>query len=235
MDLIFKHMVPENGIMHHLQWTPAWKEFWGYGWVEMAFVFSDDMAKPKISTPASNSVECQDQNTFQLLYLLLEDAKSQLCTLASAAWGWRRELSSAQYWQYSFKDALHCQGNDLTTQYSFPASICLVTSSSKDSSSLLLKSFWWCLLHEQTHSGDRLSYRKHKIIPWVLSRGDLKFGACWENPCRHCGNLFKDLFFFRHDAQDVSLEITLSIHLNNSKLWKDFFHIWMWFSFNLLC
>lgn len=97
MDLIYKHMV-ENGIKHHLQWTLTWNEFWGYGLVKRAFVFSDDMAKPRISTSVSDMVECQDQKTFQLLYLLLEDAKAQLCTLASAACGCWRELSSAQYW-----------------------------------------------------------------------------------------------------------------------------------------
>lgn len=99
MDLIYKHMI-ENGIKHHVRWSLAWNEFWGYGWVKRAFVISDDMAKPKISTPVSDIVDCQDQNTFQLLYLLLEDAKAQLCPSLGAAWGCWGELSPAQYWQH---------------------------------------------------------------------------------------------------------------------------------------
>lgn len=124
------------------------------------------------------------------------------------------------------KDAPHCKGNELTTWYCFPASMFLVTSSSKSSPSLLLKSFWWRLCHEQTHSGDSLSFRKHWLIPSVLASSDLKFRVCWEDPCRHCGNPFKNLLLSRHDAQDVSLEITLSSYLNKRKLQQDFFHIW---------
>lgn len=121
-------------------------------------------------------------------------------------------------------------------QYSFPAPMFLVTSSSKNSPSLLLRSFWWCLCHEQTHSGDSLSYRKHQLIPSVLASSDLKFRICREDPWRHCGNPFKNLLLSRHDAQDVSLEITLSSYLNKRKLQHDFFTFEnIWFSLYLLC
>lgn len=75
-DLIFKHMVLEDGIKHHLQQALTWNELWGYFWGKGASVISDDTAKTKLSIPVSPSVECQDQNSFQLLYLLLEKAKA---------------------------------------------------------------------------------------------------------------------------------------------------------------
>lgn len=49
MDLIFKHMMLEDEIKHHLQWALAWNESWAYHWAKGASVVSDDMAKTKIS------------------------------------------------------------------------------------------------------------------------------------------------------------------------------------------
>lgn len=53
-------MMVDNGIKNHFHWNLAWNECWGCGWVKRAFVISDDMAEPKMSTPISDSVECQD-------------------------------------------------------------------------------------------------------------------------------------------------------------------------------
>lgn len=126
MNLIFKHMMLEDGIKHHLQWALAWNELCAYCWAEEVSVISDDTAKIKLSTPVSCSIECQDQNSFQLCYLLLEEAKGQVCTLASVPWGWWRELSSAQYWDYSSR--LHFIAKGMVTPHH---------------AAFLLQCFWW--------------------------------------------------------------------------------------------
>lgn len=141
--------------------------------------------KPKISTPVSDSVECQDQNTFQLLYVLLEDAKGQLCTLASAAWGWWWELSSAQYWQCSSR--MHFVAKGMISPHdivSLPQCFWWLQAV-KIVQICSFVSFWWFLSHEQTHSGHSLTYKKRQLILWVLARGHLKFRVCWEDPYRH--------------------------------------------------